>query len=180
MNTFPCYLPVPVHSSNHNHEKPKIQNMNAQKPDQKTDQGLYDRGTCLLTHQCGFISMHMHTRVAESHCNCRHWHLWTHCPMYTPMFVCRVRRCENCDAQMKIYFFFFFSLLHSLLLYYTILDDCFRGKQSKAAAYYTRGRHNNCDTLYISQNYFGLPRQSVRENSNFIILFPQNTKSLFA
>ena len=53
-----------------------------------------------------------------------------------------------------------------------ILDDCFLGKQSKATAYYTRGRHNNCDTLYISQNYFSLPRQSVRENSNFIILFP--------
>ena len=59
-----------------------------------------------------------------------------------------------------------------------ILDDCFLGKQSKAKAYYTRGRHNNCDTLYISQNYFALPRQSVRENSNFIILFPQNTKSV--
>ncbi len=59
-----------------------------------------------------------------------------------------------------------------------ILDDCFLGKQSKAKAYYTRGRHNNCDTLYISQNYFALPRQSIRENSNLIILFPQNTKSV--
>ena len=59
-----------------------------------------------------------------------------------------------------------------------ILDDCYLGKQSKAKAYYTRGRHNNCDTLYISQNYFALPRQSIRENSNFIILFPQNTKSI--
>ena len=59
-----------------------------------------------------------------------------------------------------------------------ILDDCFLGKQSKAAAYYTIGRHNNCDTLYISKYYFALSRQSVRENSNFIILFPQNTKSV--
>ena len=59
-----------------------------------------------------------------------------------------------------------------------ILDDCFLGKQSKAKAYYTRGRHNNCDTLYISQNYFALPRQTIRENSNLIILFPQNTKSV--
>ncbi len=59
-----------------------------------------------------------------------------------------------------------------------IMDDCYLGKQNKAQAYYTRGRHNNCDTLYISQNYFALPRQSIRENSNFICLFPQNTKSL--
>ena len=59
-----------------------------------------------------------------------------------------------------------------------ILDDCFLGKQNKAEAYYTRGRHNNCDTLYISQNYFRLPRQTIRENSNFIVLFPQDTKNL--
>ena len=59
-----------------------------------------------------------------------------------------------------------------------ILDDCFLGKQNKAEAYYTRGRHNNCDTLYISQNYFRLPRQTVRENANFIILFPQDARNL--
>tara|TARA_Y100000296_G_C5157156_1_gene249756 strand:- start:521 stop:1351 length:831 start_codon:yes stop_codon:yes gene_type:complete len=59
-----------------------------------------------------------------------------------------------------------------------ILDDCFLGKQSKAEAYYSRGRHNNCDTIYISQNYFRLPRQTIRENSNFIILFPQDAKNL--
>ena len=59
-----------------------------------------------------------------------------------------------------------------------ILDDCFLGKQNKAESYYTRGRHNNCDTLYITQNYFRLPRQTIRENSNFIILFPQDAKNL--
>ena len=59
-----------------------------------------------------------------------------------------------------------------------ILDDCYLGKQSKAKAFYTRGRHNNCDTIYIAQNYFSLPRNSIRENSNLIILFPQNTKSV--
>ena len=59
-----------------------------------------------------------------------------------------------------------------------ILDDCFLGRQSKAEAYYTRGRHNNCDTFYIAQNYFRLPRHSVRENSNFIILFRQDAKNL--
>ena len=59
-----------------------------------------------------------------------------------------------------------------------ILDDCFLGKQNKAEAYYTRGRHNNCDTFYIAQNYFRLPRHSIRENANIIILFPQDTKNL--
>ena len=59
-----------------------------------------------------------------------------------------------------------------------VLDDCFLGPQNKAEAYYTRGRHNNCDTFYISQNYFRLPRQTIRENANFIILFPQDAKNL--
>ena len=59
-----------------------------------------------------------------------------------------------------------------------ILDDCFLGPQNKAEAYYTRDRHNNCDTFYISQNYFRLPRQTIRENANFIILFPQDAKNL--
>ena len=31
-----------------------------------------------------------------------------------------------------------------------LLDDCFLGKQNKAKSYYTRGRHNNCDTKTIS------------------------------
>ena len=59
-----------------------------------------------------------------------------------------------------------------------LLDDCFLGKQNKAEAYYTRGRHNSCDTIYIAQNYFRLPRHTMRENSNFIILFPKDTKIL--
>ena len=39
-----------------------------------------------------------------------------------------------------------------------LLDECFVGKQNKGEAYYTRRRHNNCDTIYIAQNYFRLPR----------------------
>ena len=61
---------------------------------------------------------------------------------------------------------------------FLISDDCLLEKQNKAEAYYTRGRHNNCDTFYISQSYFKLPRQTIRENANFIILFPQDNKNL--
>ena len=59
-----------------------------------------------------------------------------------------------------------------------LLDDCFLGKQNKTEANYTRGRRNNCGTIYIAQNYFQLPRHTIRENSNFIILFPQDVKNL--
>ena len=44
-------------------------------------------------------------------------------------------------------------------------------KQSKVEDFYTRGRHNNCNSIYISQNYHKLPRQTIRSNSNSVILF---------
>ena len=37
----------------------------------------------------------------------------------------------------------------------------------------TRGRHNNIDIYYISQNYFHLSKKTIRNNSNLIILFKQ-------
>ena len=39
--------------------------------------------------------------------------------------------------------------------------------------FFTRGRHKNLDVYYISQSYFGLPRQSIRNNSDRLILFKQ-------
>ena len=59
-----------------------------------------------------------------------------------------------------------------------LLDDCFQGKQNKAEAYYNQGRHNNYNTIYIIQKYFRLPQHTIRENKNFIILFPQDVKNL--
>ena len=59
-----------------------------------------------------------------------------------------------------------------------ILDDIMLGPQDKAEAYYTRGRHNNVDTIYIAQNYFRLPRQTVRENANLFMLYRQDAKNL--
>ena len=59
-----------------------------------------------------------------------------------------------------------------------IFDDLQLGKQDKCETYYIRGRHNNVDCFYIAQNYFKLPRQTIRENANFICLFPQDQKNI--
>ena len=59
-----------------------------------------------------------------------------------------------------------------------VLDDIMTGPQTKAEDYYTRGRHNNVTVFYITQSYFRLPRQTIRENSNFLILFRQDEKNL--
>ena len=59
-----------------------------------------------------------------------------------------------------------------------ILDDCYLGKQNTPRSYFSRGRHSNCDVIYLTQNDFTLSRNSVRENANFQIFFPQNAKSV--
>jgi hypothetical protein len=59
-----------------------------------------------------------------------------------------------------------------------IFDDLQLEKQSTCEKYYIRGRHSNVDCFYLAQNYFRLPRQTIRENANFICLFPQDLKNV--
>ena len=46
------------------------------------------------------------------------------------------------------------------------------------ASVHERGRMRTGYTIYIAQNYFRLPQHTIRENPNFIILFPQDVKNL--
>ena len=59
-----------------------------------------------------------------------------------------------------------------------VLDDVLLGPQNRIEDMYTRGRHNGIDTFYIAQNYFKIPRQTIRENVNFVALIPQDMKNL--
>ncbi len=59
-----------------------------------------------------------------------------------------------------------------------VFDDLMLEKQKKCEAFYTRGRHNNVDCFYISQNYFQLPRRTIRENCNLLCIFQQDGKNL--
>ena len=54
-----------------------------------------------------------------------------------------------------------------------ILDDLSEKelKDNRVQMLFKRGRHNNINTIYISQSYFHLPRKTIRNNSNFLILF---------
>ena len=60
-----------------------------------------------------------------------------------------------------------------------VFDDIMtESKQSKAEDYYTRGRYNNCSSIYISQSYHKLPRHTIRLNCNLLILFSLPMKDL--
>ena len=55
-----------------------------------------------------------------------------------------------------------------------IFDDMLRDRNSSQIdEFFTRGRHEDLDVYYISESYFALPRQSIRNNSDIIILFKQ-------
>ena len=56
--------------------------------------------------------------------------------------------------------------------------DLLLEKQNTCESYYVIGRHSNIDCFYLAQNYFKLPRKSIRENANFICLFPHDLKNL--
>ena len=64
-----------------------------------------------------------------------------------------------------------------------IFDDVSCEKQGHMRNYFTMGRHNGIDTFYLCQTYSSVPKQLIRDNANFIILFRQdelNMKHVFS
>ena len=53
-----------------------------------------------------------------------------------------------------------------------VFDDVVNEKnQHIMEMYFTRGRHNKCSVIYLSQSYFDLPLKSIRNNTNVLVLF---------
>lgn len=59
-----------------------------------------------------------------------------------------------------------------------IFDDLMTEKQNTCVKYYTRGRHNNVNCFYLAQDYYELPKRTIRRNANFIIFFETEGRSM--
>ena len=60
-----------------------------------------------------------------------------------------------------------------------VFDDILGSSNSRFIdQFFIRGRHNNLDIYYLSQSYFDLPKRTIRNNSNRIILFNQTLKDI--
>ena len=60
-----------------------------------------------------------------------------------------------------------------------VFDDVLGSTNSRFIdQFFIRGRHNNLDFYYLSQSYFDLPKRTIRNNSNKIILFNQTLKDI--
>ena len=61
--------------------------------------------------------------------------------------------------------------LSSVKKYLMVFDDLLLEKQNTCETYYVRGININVDCFYLPQNYFKLPRQTIKENANFMSVF---------
>ena len=50
--------------------------------------------------------------------------------------------------------------------------------ESNTDLFFTRGRHKKIDKYHISQSYFHLPKNIIRNKSNKIILFNQTLRDI--
>ena len=57
-----------------------------------------------------------------------------------------------------------------------MFDDLLLQKQNKCEACYVRGRHSNCDCLYLSQNYFKLPFKQFEKMQISFVCFLKTRK----
>ena len=62
--------------------------------------------------------------------------------------------------------------------YCVVFDDMLDSNQKLLDPFFTRGSHNDLDVYYLSQSYFDLPKRTIRNNSNIIILFQQTLKDV--
>lgn len=59
-----------------------------------------------------------------------------------------------------------------------IFDDVACEGQSIIRDYFCFGRHRNIDCFYLCQTYSSIPKQLIRDNANFIVLFQQDKTNL--
>ena len=59
-----------------------------------------------------------------------------------------------------------------------IFDDVSSENQSQIREYFAMGRHKNVDVFYLCQTFSRIPKQLIRDNACFIIIFKQDETNL--
>jgi hypothetical protein len=55
-----------------------------------------------------------------------------------------------------------------------VFDDVMLANQKPMAEYFTQGRHYNVDCFYLVQSFFEVPKHTVRDNANLLVMFHQD------
>ena len=59
-----------------------------------------------------------------------------------------------------------------------VFDDMLDSNQKLIDPFFTRGRHRDCDVYYLVQSYFDLPKRTIRNNLNIVVLLKQTLKDV--
>lgn len=59
-----------------------------------------------------------------------------------------------------------------------VFDDIACENQNNIRNYFSMGRHKGIDCFYLSQTYSKIPKQLLRDNTNFLIIFKQDEINL--
>lgn len=59
-----------------------------------------------------------------------------------------------------------------------IFDDVACEKQDNIRMYFSMGRHKNIDSFYLAQTYSKIPKQLIRDNANFLVIFKQDEMNI--
>lgn len=59
-----------------------------------------------------------------------------------------------------------------------IFDDLAESNHRPVMQYFSYARHFDVDCLYLGQTYSRIPKQLIRDNANFIVLFKQDDRNL--
>jgi len=59
-----------------------------------------------------------------------------------------------------------------------LFDDVITNNHNIVRSYFTRSRHHLIDVCYLAQSYSRVPKQLIRDNANFIVLFKQDEMNL--
>lgn len=59
-----------------------------------------------------------------------------------------------------------------------IFDDVAIESQDNVRAFFCMGRHHDVDCFYLCQTYSRIPKQLVRDNANFLLVFKQDERNL--
>lgn len=59
-----------------------------------------------------------------------------------------------------------------------VFDDVICDNQSTMRDYFSFGRHKNLDCFYLAQTYSKIPKQLIRDNANFLVIFEQDNTNL--
>lgn len=59
-----------------------------------------------------------------------------------------------------------------------VFDDVITEKQGPIEDFFSMGRHRGIDSFYLGQTYSRIPKQLIRDNANFIVLFKMDEGNL--